>query len=79
MVSMQRMLLRNTHATNGLDGLIAFLKTAAALVIGAGRRIGADDQERHARLQAFMADAGRNDYDVPGAYLYGRSLVAAEP
>lgn len=42
----KRVLLRHAHTADRCDRLIALLETAAAFVVGAGRWIGADDQER---------------------------------
>jgi hypothetical protein len=42
----KRVLLRHAHTADRGDRLIALLKAAAALALGAGRWISADDQER---------------------------------
>jgi len=64
----------NNDMADRFQRLVMFLKTAAALIIGALRRIRSDDQKPSVSIQTLMADTGRDHDDIAGRNLDGLPL-----
>src|SRR4051794_38553038 len=56
----ERVPLWNRDVADRRERLVALLKAAPALIISALRRIGSDHQKASVRIQALMADTGRD-------------------